>query len=263
MKYFDDYISVGEIKAETLISQMDIKEDIEVHLQGIFSRNYSDDLISIANERGKKEEENITILDLSRDGIFHLLPEGLFFRENLIKNMLKHDFDSKYKKFKEEKERIELFFQPFDTEYFKLSLELEKRLNTVAEKGNSTLMNTLEDEPEIDTKHKYISKIKILLPFVSQLRGNHILLIDILKNVLLAEKIEIKEIKPLYMRFIIHKAGLSKEEYKSMDEDLIDFFDFFCQWFLPVEIEYDYRIKDYKNSFTLGNTMLLEYNTHL
>ena len=76
-------------------------------------------------------------------------------------------------------------------------------------------------------------------------------------------KIEIKEKGTFHKQFIIHKGGLSKEEYQSMDEGLIDFFDFLRQWFLPVEVEYDYRIKDYKNSFTLGNTLLLDYNTHL
>ena len=257
MNFPETFINLEETKAETLISQIDINENISVRLSGIFSRNYSDDLISVSNEKDK------TFLEISRDGIFRLLPEGLFFKENLKKSIIKDDFESKYKKFKEKKERIEMFFQPFDTEYFKLNLGLEKKLNAISEKGNNALLSALEDEAEIDTSNEYISKMKILLPFVSHLRGNHILLVDILKNVLDAEKIEIKEIRPLYLRFIIHKEGLSKEEYKSMDKALNGFFDFFRQWFLPVEVEYDYRIKDYKAPFKLGSTLLLDYNTHL
>jgi len=265
VKYLNEYIDAGDVKAETLISQMDIKENLHVHLQGIFSRNYSEDLISVTNEKGKENGENRTILELSRDGIFHLLPEGLFFKEEQLKkdSNSNFDFDKEKTKLEEQKKAALLFFSPFDTEFFNLSFELEKNLNAIAEKGNKVFINAFECEPEIDTKNEYISKIKILLPFVSHLRGNLAFLTDILKNILSVEKIEIRTIRPFYMQFIIHKESLSKEEYQAMDKDLADFFVFFRQWFLPVEAEYDYRIKDYKGSFILGNTLLLDYNTHL
>jgi len=258
MKYLDEYINIEEIKAETLISQMETSGNSGVRMQGIFSRNYSEDLISITKEEDK------TIFDLSRDSVFHLLPGSLFFKENQLRKDSKpnFDFEKEQTELKKQKKNILSFFSPFDTEYFKLSLELEKKLNAIAETGNRIFISILEDESAIETKNEYISRIKILLPFVSQLRGNHILLLDILKNILSAEKIEIEERGTFYKRFIIHREGLSKEEYQSMDESLIDFFDFLRQWFLPVEVKYDYRIKDYKNSFTLGNILLLDYNTH-
>ena len=257
MIHLEDLTYTGEVKAETLISQMDIKGDVDVRMKGVFSRNYSDDLINITNDKDK------TILELSRDGIFHLLPEGLFFEENRIRNISKNDFGNEYEQFEEEKRKIQSFFRIFDTACFKLSLELEQKLNAIAEQGNSIFINTFWDEPEFDTNNKYIAGIKTILPFVSHLRGNFMLLTDVLKSVLSAEKIEIKEISPFYKRFIIHKEGLSKEKYQTMDESLAVFFDFFCQWFLPIEVEFDYRIKGYKEPFTLGNTLLLDYNTHL
>jgi len=257
VKYLNEHINAEEIKAETLISQMDTKDNLNVRMQGIFSRNYSEDLIDVSNERDK------TILDLSRNGIFHFLPEGLFFEETRLKNRRCECFDDRYNAFKKEKEKIKSFFQPFDTEYFKHSLALEKKLNAISELGNTVLTNAFFNDHEIDTNNEYLSKIKILLPFVSSLRGNMPLLTNMLKNVLCVEKVEIKKIQPFYMRFVIHKKGLSKEEYKNMDRKLSVFFDFFHQWFLPVEVEYDYKIKDYKMPFTLRNTLLLDYNTHL
>ena len=258
MKYSDENIYLGEIKAETLISQMDTNENQGVRMHGIFSRNYEEDLISIIDEEDK------TIFELSRDSIFHLLPESLFFNENQLKKESKpyFDFEKEHAEMVKQKKAILSFFSPFDTEYFKLSLELEKSLNKIAVKGNHIFINLLEIEPEIGVKNEYISKIKVLLPFVSQIRGNHLLIVDIIKNVLSAEKIEVEEKGAFHKRFIIHKEGLSKEEYRLMDEGLIDFFNFLRQWFLPVEVKYDYRIKDYKNSFTLGTTLLLDYNTH-
>lgn len=248
----EDLTYAREIKAETLISQMDVKGDVDIRMKGVFSRNYSNDLINITNEIDK------TLLELSRDGIFHLLPEGLFFEENRIKNILKSDFKNKYKQFREEKENIELFFQPFDLAYFKLSLELEKELNAITEKGNNIFT-----EDFWDSGNTYISKIKTIFPFVCDLKRNPELLTDILKNVFSVEKIETRKAKPFYVQFIIYKEGLSKDAYQKMDKELSGFFEFFCEWFLPVEMEYDYRIKDCKTPFTLGNTLLLDYNTHL
>lgn len=246
-----------DIKAETLLAQMDLPADPEVCMQGIFSRNYSEDLICVRNEEGK------AVVELSRDGVFHLLPEGLFFEENRIKDIPNNDFEPGYTRFKEEKEYVKSFFRVFDQLYFKQTLEMEKKLNILAEKGNRIFLGEFLDERELDSDNEYISKIKTILPFVSLLRGNLALLTELLKEILAVNKVELKKTKPFCMQFIIHREGLSKEEYLSMDKNMAAFFVFFCQWFLPVEMKFNYRIKDYTNPFRLGNTLLLDYNTHL
>ena len=258
MDYLNKRTNTRDIKAETLISQLDIKKDFNVRLEGVFARNYSEDLIDI-----EKEDDTKTIA-LSRDGIFHLLPEGLFFKENQLKKYNDgFDFKKEYDQFKKQKKDVLSFFQPFDTAFFKLSLELEQKLNDFTKSGNRIFINTFLDTSEVKADNQYISKIKTLLPFVSKIRGNISYLIDILKNALSVEKIEIKEMQAFHTRFIIHKEGLSKEEYLAMDKDLDDFFVFFRHWFLPVEKEYDYRIKDYKQPFKLGDSLILDYNTNL
>jgi len=256
VKYSDDKINIREIKAETLVSQMDTSEHISACMNSIFSRNYSEDLIDVTNDMDR------TILEISRDGIFHLLPEGLFFRENIIKNILKEDFKEKHDQFLEDKKSIAFFFQPFDTEYFRQSLEYEKTINDITEKGNRIFNNSLFDEADTETDNEYINRMKVLLPFVSTLKGNHALLADILVHVLSLESVEFKEIEPFYIRFIFHKGGLVQETFNEMNRKVGEFFDFFYRWFLYVELEYDYRIKYYKNFCTFGNTLLLDYNTH-
>ena len=245
-----------EIKAETLVSQMDVNENISVGMRGIFSRNYTEDLIGVTNDPDR------TDFELSRDSIFHLLPEGLFFKENVIKDIPQEDFHEKYERFREKKESMAFFFQPFDTEYFRLSLEREKQLNDIADKGNRIFHNPFFEEAEVETKNVYISKMKVLLPFVSQIKGNHALLADLLIHVLSLEKVEFIELEPFWIRFIFHKRGLNQETFNKMTQDVDEFFVFFYKWFLYVELQYDYRIKYYKNFFTLGQTLLLEYNTH-
>jgi hypothetical protein len=257
MNYFNEHICIEEIKAENLIAQMDTKDNFDVRMRGIFSRNYAEDLLSVQQDEG-----NFTF-ELSRDGIFQLLPENLFFEENKLKNFSKGDFKDNYKQFEKEKKQFELFFQVFDREYFKQSLALEETLNDIAEKGNAIFEPLLEDVFEADTDNEYILKLKKLLPFASQIRGNLALLTDVLKNVFSVKKIDVKKTKPLFVLFIIHKEGLSKEEYLEINKKADDFFDYFCRWFMSVELECDYKFKDYSAPFTLGNTLILDYNTNL
>lgn len=253
MKLFDEYIDTEDIKAETIVSQLDLPE-FNVRNSGIFLRNYSDDLISV------KEENNVPLLDLSRDGTFHLLPEGLFFRENRLKINDKHVLDKENEKVREERRRIDLFFQPFETKYFQLSLELESKINGIAERGNTVFTDFLFEGMEVDTENRYIQKLLPLLPYLSELKGNLDLLRDLLK-IIFSTEIEIRK-NGLSLFFVVHKRSLEKGEYFPMDDEVAGFFEFFTEWFLPVEADFDFRIKDYKEYFTLGSPLLLDYNTH-
>jgi len=257
VKYLTEQIEATEIKAETLVAQMDVKENLIVRMRGVFARNYGEDLIGVSHDR------DTTTLYLSRNGVFHILPEGLFFEENRLRTTRGEYFEGKYDKFKKEAEKVKAFFQIFDTEYFKQSFDLEQKQNAITERGNTVLINPCLNKPEMDTRNEYLEKLQTLLPFVSQLRGNFVLLPNMLKEILSVEKVEIRHTKPLYMQFILHKSGLSKEEFWEMDRDFAEFFDFFYRWFLPIEIEYDYKIKSYTAPFILGDTLILDYNTHL
>ena len=246
------------IKAETLLSLYNIKENVNVCMEGIFSRNYSEDIVHIEHDA---DSVNVA---LSRNGLFHLLPEGLFFDEKMLQNVEKRglDFTSKYVEFKKQKKEIEAFFQPFDTAYFKLSLELEHKLNHVTEMGNDFFMEFL-DNSENEPSNEYIAALQKLLPFASRLKGNITLLVDILKNVLSVEKIKIRETALFSTRFIIYKDGLTKAEYHAMDHDVRQLFVFLRHWFLPVEREFDYRIKSNPQPFILKESLILDYNTYL
>lgn len=254
MKLYDTYIETEDIKAETIVSQLEIPQ-FAVRNKGIFYRNYSDDLVSI------KEENNFPLIELSRDGIFHLLPEGLFFKENRLKINDKHVLEQENDKIRNERAKIDQFFLPFETRYFQLSLELESRLNEIAEKRNHIVSDYLFEGVEIDTQNSYIQSLLPLLPYISDLRGNFELLRDLLQ-IIFSAKVEFRR-NGLSLFLVIHKRKLQKGEYFSMDDELKHFFDFFTEWFLPIEVDFDFRIKDYDEKFTLGSPLLLDYNTHL
>lgn len=254
MKVFDEHIESKDIRAETIISQLEELPNYVVRNKGIFSRNYSDDLINI------QKENNLNVIELSRDGTFHLLPEGVFFKENRLKINDRHVLDKERNKIREEKQKIELFFQPFETKYFQLSLELESCINGIAEKGNYILSDYIFEGIEINTKNPYIKAILPLLPYVSEVKGNLNLLRDLLQ-IIFSAKVEIRK-TGLSLFFIVNRRKLLKDEYFAMDNEIAVFFDFFTEWFLPVESDFDFRIKDYEEEFTLGSSLLLDYNTH-
>jgi len=253
-----ELFDIREIKAETLLSILDTHEKLNVKMKGIFSRNFSEDLIKI------EINQDSTTLVVARDGIFHLLPQGLFFDENLLakNNRSNYEFEKMYRELRRKKKEALTFFRPFDTLFFQQTLNFERTLNNFSEAGNDKLIDAFLDKPAIDTNNKYINALKKLIPFASQIRGNLSLLIDILKVIFSTQKIEIKTITPLHKRLIIHKEGLSKEEYHAMAKDLKQFFDLLRHWFLPVEQQLTYRIKDYTRPFKIDDSLILDYNTH-
>jgi hypothetical protein len=255
----NEIIDVRGIKAETLVAQFGMQHELFVQMKGVFARNYEDDLLSFENERDR------TTATLARDSIFHLLPQGLFCDENFLSggNKSTFEFEKLHRELKRKTKDALSFFQPFDTTFFKLTLEFEHILNNLAIAGNSTLIKAFLDNPVEDTENIYLSKLFKLLPFASQIRGNIPFFVDILKITISADHIEIRYIKPLHKRFIIHKHGLSKEEFHSLEADMIQLFDFLRNWFLPVEQRFDYRIKDYTQPFKIEDSSILDYNTHL
>ena len=236
-----------ELKAESVLSLYGL-QDFVVEMKGIFHRNYSPDLMSKPTDNDR--------IELSRDSIYHLLPEGLFFGDDELKNN---------ELFKEKKKRRKLFFQPFDTEYFNLSLKLEKELNDIFEKHLFNLKNHIDKDilPEIK------EDIICLSDFINRVRGNEMLIIDILKLILNIQKIElVKNNHPDYPEitrktFIIHILNLSTEEYFQKNHQIEKIFTVFEEYFLPFDVEYDFKIKDRQQKFILYENLILDYNTNL
>jgi len=83
-------INLQEIKAETILSLKDLPDFlVQKENSGTFYRNYSPDLIEYDNF-------NNTVT-LSRDGVYNLLPEGLFFKEDELNSKNFQDASDKIK----------------------------------------------------------------------------------------------------------------------------------------------------------------------
>ena len=264
MKYYNNFVNTRGLRAEAIVPLLG-KRDFRVRSEGVFYRNYSDDILSL-----KEEVKDDPVLRLTRDSIYHLLPDGLFFQEDSLQNFKKkQDYKKHYEKVVEEKEKIRLFFQPFDTTFFKISLEFGEELNNISDNETELFINRFIRQHLQNEKNWLIRKTMPILPYASYIRGNKMLLKDILE-VLFTSKVDInityenpEASNFMDIEILIHKKGLSNVEYKELDEDIKDFFLFFYEWFLPFDSNCTYWIKDKEHKFIIGTPLTLEYNTQL
>ena len=262
------------MKAESYLSTlMESVSDACLEFHGVFSRNYVSDIISMDEEKiFDKMQLNIR---LSRDSLFHILPEGLFFRENELREVAQEKNEEKFKALEEkiilEKQKILAFFYPFDKTYFGLKFELEKRVNELATNRTRLLLDELFKDFQIDEKNELIKKLIPLLPLASEIRSNKMIWKDIIQNIFfparvdvrIAEKLISEGVKRRIVKTTIHIEKLSNEEFMIYKKNIDVFAQFFYEWFIPVDMGYEFKVKDVKEQFVLGKPLTLDYNTYL
>jgi hypothetical protein len=269
----DLLLSFEDIKAEAFFASLkDSISDMGLEFQGVFTRNYLNDISDC--DVYTVSDNNKYDFWLSRDGLFHTLPEGLFFDENLLSKIDKEKNREKFKatseKIQKEKDKIRLFFQPFDKTYFSLRFELEKKLNEIAKNKTQLLINELFDIYNIKNDNQLINRIKPLLLLASEIRGNRMIMRDILKNLFFPAKVDVRIADKFIssgnsrkcFKVTVHIEKLSNEKYRSIKKDLDKFVQFFYEWFLPADMGYEFKIKDIKETFVLGKDLTLDYNTY-
>ena len=267
-------LNLDNIKAESfLTSTMESLEDTILEFQGVFSRNYYNDIIGLEQE--EVIDKSLLYIKLSRDSLFHILPEGLFFRENDLRNVAKENNPEKFKaleeKIRREKQTILTLLYPFDKTYFTLRFELEQKLNELAQNKTSLLIDKLFDIYQIDNKNDLIKKVIPLLPLASEIRSNKMIWRDIFKSIFypanvvvrIAEKQNDAGIMKQIVKTTLYIEKLTNREFKKLIKDLDVFAAFFYEWFLPVDMGYEFKIKDINEQFVLGGEMTLDYNTQL
>ena len=241
---------VENIKAESFLTTfLESCSDVTIEHEGVFSRNYNEDMIDV----GADCDEKINIR-LSRDSLFHILPEGLFFAGNRSKEAAYGD--------SAEKQKLLAFFRPFDTAYFRLRFALEKELNAMAAGKTEVLMDELLDIFVVDKEHPLIRKITPLMPLASEIRGNRRVLKDILEELFLPAPVEVLK-NPKRYKIVVHIKKLAAKEFNNQKKDADILARCVYEWFLPVDSECILKIKDTTERFILGNSLTLDYNTYL
>ena len=244
------------IKAETWITvNHPSVEEWQAQYKGIFSRNYSGDLRSC-------EAENNTI-ELSRDGLYEILPNMLFFTGNELLGKDAEDFKWTERVLKQRKERIKNVMMPLDSYYFNDSISLEKTLNDVIDKKTFILLQTLTGIDFSKEANPFIRKMAPAILQVAKLRGDYRFLCRMM-TIVLGYK-TCYQLNNNRVRFVVNRPNLSHDAFLSYLEELRPFFQFVEEWFVPFELQCEYKVRDYtRNSRFEGfNKLMLDYNATL
>lgn len=251
----ENIVKTGDIKAELLISALwDKIDEWTVSYDGTFNRNYAEDIV--------EADINMGEITLSRNGIYDVLPELIFFRTNDLSSLDSRDFKEQDDKLHLRKNHIIGFFKPFDSMLFNKSVQLEKLLNECEDDSLQSLLLHYFDYDITEEKNIFVKKFAPMMLFAARLRGDFRKLSAILSAV--TDCFVTYFVKKRHVRFIIIKENLNSAEYKQFTSELKPLFDMVEEKFIPFDAQFDYRVKDYSHDFAFRGDfpLLLDYNTY-
>lgn len=190
-----------DLKAEVIISeileQVDSKEqNILVDHKGQFKRPFRKDVLGAEIVNYNYDITEYVKVNLSRDGIYDTLPEGLTHLLGADKpQKMVSDMTKEYKIHKKEEEYARKFFFPFENEFFLKAIERENiEKEILLELNGSKPLDFFYDFWHIDRELPpvLVSKLIRILPYLHKIVGNLDMTVHCL-SYLLEEEVEIAE----------------------------------------------------------------------
>ncbi|MBL7772582.1 MAG: type VI secretion system baseplate subunit TssG [Chitinophagaceae bacterium] len=138
-----------DLRAEVIMAALQeegfAENQLEVHATGTFNRSFRKDVVKYKLKNDNAFQETLQV-ELSRDGMYDLLPEGLFHQSLKGSNTQVSKMVAEHKRFKQEEADARAFFAVFENEFFHQKTVLEKKektflRNITLEKNN--LLNRL------------------------------------------------------------------------------------------------------------------------
>jgi len=250
-----------EIRAEVLINHISAgnpgKITNKIFYQGIFKRNYLNDILHVEQKEYVNQSENLFYIN--RDGFYDRLPEGLFHPIDRFVNLSSKNngklFSEEYEKQKKEIDHSRKFFQPFENELFTINLKIDDVLSKWLDNPVDYIFTRfLNDRVTSDISALHRKRIIPFLPTFSGIRGNIHKLIFFLRAVLQSDVIiEQKEgIRSMPIR-IGEISNMVGEAY--LNNDFVcgdEYMDLFIEWSITIrvtnELLTDYIEKTHINS---------------
>jgi type VI secretion system protein ImpH len=175
--YYPD-LKVEFILAELMKTSLD-PDNTVIHALGIFKRRYSKDLVRGEIKEYRESKRQFLELSVHRNGLYDLLPNGLFHQpQNRKSNLNPAQAIEEHKYQKQVERESRLFFLPFEQELYRLSLflEIEER------KSIFTTQNVLNNQAFIDFWHipdffneQQICNLLYILPLAASVVGDKLL----------------------------------------------------------------------------------------
>ena len=209
-----------DVRAEVIVNNLQENKDISeeqyvINKEGQFSRAYRFDVLDSKVVDYNFEAIQMLNLDLSRDSIYDLLPEGTTHASK--NDSLEKDVDvmiREYKNQKKQQRSARKFFQPFENEMFRFGVSTENFENEFLYGLNGSeapemfydFWNIERDFPPL-----LVSKFIRLLPFAYKIVGNIPLAAHIL-SVLLEESVVVNDRD--YQEYADESQGISLGEIR-------------------------------------------------
>lgn len=226
-----------DVKAEMLAAilaeqSLDLTE-ILASFEGPFKRVWARDIAwtdVIRFETGEK----MLCLHLNRDGIYDLLPEGLFHSNSDKADQTGPEMSKDSMKLRAEEKNTRLFFQPFENEIFLKRVQLLLKENQIFKSiYKEFLMGIMPFVWEVGEgfPENYVLRLKKLLPLLYMTTGNLNLTAQCLEFII-SEKVRIFTAENKNRSFesgILSVSGIVGKSLLGIDtiagDNVIDFFD--------------------------------------
>ena len=252
---------ISQISAELLLNYLypELGEKWIAHYAGTFYRNYNNDHLSIYEDSAE--------VVLARDGFLKLLPEALLSEENELRG---GNVVEKSQKLEERKKFFREAFLPFNTFSFRQKIRIEQQVSQLLSTKLDYLLKTYFDYDRAAETNPYIKEVAVLLPYVSKLRADFRSIAKLLASLLDCQvKVKVGRyshedstrywIPNVEYRLLI--PNLSSEEYQKLYADLLPLQKFISEWMMPAEVRCEITIKHHHQPQTVGENLILDYNT--
>lgn len=160
-----------EISAEMYIHILfpEMEKDLVVRDKGLFSRNYSADLLSIDTDQH--------VVELSREGFLGILPPDLISPEEELnddnwKRSRQKDIRARDGEIKRRVAILADAFSPLDTYRFRYSLAEEQKIEEILSEKTKLVLKMWYGFDLDNETDPYLRKAAMLLPYIPQFRGD-------------------------------------------------------------------------------------------
>lgn len=254
---------IPEISAEMLLHFLypELEEKWIVHHEGTFYRNYNRDVLSV-----EPEEAQVWV---SRDSLLRLLPQGLLSPEGELRTS---DPDERHDEIQQRLKVLSEAFLPFDSFAFRRRLKAER---SIADLLGGKLDYILKHYFGFDfsaEQNPYVRQFAVLLPGIRRWRGDLDLLRSLLSHIF---HCEVHLVERRYsetdstkawlpeVRYELLIPGLTPEEYRALQADILPLKDFLAEWFIPLDVRLEIAVKHHHADACLNGQLTLDYNTEL
>ena len=120
----------ADIRAEFAAAELitaGLMEQIFFHPKGIFRRNFRKDILETKVVSDDTDLQKTHHWELSREGLYDMLPEGIFHQPRRNPYKRPQDMVDEYKRQQAEEKAARTFFLPFEQVFYKMRLLLEMK----------------------------------------------------------------------------------------------------------------------------------------